>query len=334
MKQATIESTKRVNTLEIDSTECTCHNDDAHFLRPPTPPDKCPEQSSARSIIPPLEQPGLRFLDNKATHTKTLPHDERDVSDDDDDCSDWDSSSTDSDDWNESLSSVGSDNSPHCLLRSKEEGSLLVDIGEGSSLTDRRKVHFGDVQIQEYNVTLGDHPCVDQFPISLDWDHTSVLTMKLSDYEGSRLQRISSKCHRRRGPHVLSPMERRMRLSIVAGISAADLQQREQERLEQQCMERLQALDSVDDFDYYEDEDDGVAEDTSLSEKQWFSDLEIDTYDYYDIDYDDDESILDDEEENDENFNGTVDVLSNNTHFDTDGKERGMFSGYRAGTAI
>ena len=125
-----------------------------------------------------------------------------------------------------------------------------------------------------------------------------------------------------------------MRLSIVAGISAADLQQREQERLEQQCMERLQALDSVDDFDYYEDEDDGVAEDTSLSEKQWFSDLEIDTYDYYDIDYDDDESILDDEEENDENFNGTVDVLSNNTHFDTDGKERGMFSGYRAGTAI
>ena len=39
-------------------------------------------------------------------------------------------------------------------------------------------------------------------------------------------------------------------------------------------------------------------------------------------------------EENDENFNGTVDVLSNNTHFDTDGKERGMFSGYRAGTAI
>jgi hypothetical protein len=55
----------------------------------------------------------------------------------------------------------------------------------------QRNVTFGNVQVQEYSVTVGDHPKCDKkggYPLSLDWAHTEVTEYDLDWYEATKPQ--------------------------------------------------------------------------------------------------------------------------------------------------
>ena len=42
------------------------------------------------------------------------------------------------------------------------------------------------MRVREYSVTLGDHPCADSFPLTLDWEHTQAREVDLDRYEKRR----------------------------------------------------------------------------------------------------------------------------------------------------
>jgi hypothetical protein len=58
----------------------------------------------------------------------------------------------------------------------------------------RKSVSFSCLEIREYNVTVGDHPCCTSgFPLTLDWDYAKGSTVSLDEYELSRCPRRSRK---------------------------------------------------------------------------------------------------------------------------------------------
>jgi len=125
----------------------------------------------------------------------------------------------------------------------------------------KRCVHFSTVQVQEYAVTFGDHPCPDRFPISLDWEHSSVQEMDLYEFEERRRQRKRTCTRRKRcngRPSPLSAAERCVKLSLVGGLAPAELTKREQERqeqLEKELLDSYQCDDDSDDEDQSDDDD-------------------------------------------------------------------------------
>ena len=61
---------------------------------------------------------------------------------------------------------------------------------------DKRRVRFRTVQLQEYSITVGDHPyCKGYFPLTLDWSHAQPIQMKLKEYEAVRRQEKSEHEH-------------------------------------------------------------------------------------------------------------------------------------------
>jgi hypothetical protein len=99
----------------------------------------------------------------------------------------------------------------------------------------KKTVSFGIVQVQEYSVTLGDHPCGGEFgyPISLDWAHTEPKEYDMDRYDET--QRATGECAE------LSPEQRMHRIAAVSGIRPEEVQKQERTRLWKVQAEELAA---------------------------------------------------------------------------------------------
>lgn len=109
---------------------------------------------------------------------------------------------------------------------SENDASCASSCGDSSVMLDRRDVKsvaFAEVQVREYAVTIGDHPCCTMgCPLSLDWEYNIEPPCSLDAYEAKRAPR------RNRGELLTSCEERRRILSQDGGIS--DIEMRRAER--------------------------------------------------------------------------------------------------------
>jgi len=96
----------------------------------------------------------------------------------------------------------------------------------GEKKARKSSVSFSNVQIREHAIIVGDHPCAESLPLSLDWAHTAEpKVVNLDAYEAMRAPH-----RRRRGSDMhLSLYERKNLLKRVGGLSERDIA-REQRR--------------------------------------------------------------------------------------------------------
>jgi hypothetical protein len=132
----------------------------------------------------------------------------------------------------------------------------------------RKTVSFGNVQVQEHSVTLGDNPCADEtggYPLSLDWAHTEVVEYSLDWYEETKPEGACAE---------LSAEQRKCRIENVTGVDPVVLQWKEEHRLHKLAEGKQDAsdADSVDDHangcvseeDVVDDEEDDEDEDEAF----------------------------------------------------------------------
>jgi hypothetical protein len=99
----------------------------------------------------------------------------------------------------------------------------------------RRHVTFGNVQVQQYNLTLGDHPCADEtggYAISLDWAHAEVEEYSLDWYEETKPNCLI----------LLTAEERKFVIEDISGTDRPALEALEEQRLQTIEQERLEQL--------------------------------------------------------------------------------------------
>jgi hypothetical protein len=100
----------------------------------------------------------------------------------------------------------------------------------------KKTVSIGTVQVQEYSLIVGDHPCSEEiggFPLSLDWAHTTA-----KEYSVDALEREKASSLPRPD---MTPADRMLRIAAVAGIAPADVQKQERTRLWKVEAEKLAA---------------------------------------------------------------------------------------------
>jgi hypothetical protein len=97
-----------------------------------------------------------------------------------------------------------------------------VDTKEACSTRHKKSVSFASVEIRNYSVIIGDHPCCTQgCPLSLDWDYVSSDAQSLDEYESTRYPRIPREDLR------TSDDERRQ---ILAAVNISECEMRRAER--------------------------------------------------------------------------------------------------------
>ena len=149
------------------------------------------------------------------------------LSDDDDDeatASVTDSSDSDNgDSLDGSLSSLEDDSGDCCSLYDDEQD--IACLQEASqNLLGKKGVRFSTVEVREYAVTVGDHPCAsDSCPLTLDWQYAKKSKRDINSFENSRY------FMRRSYPQRLSPHERRRRIRETSRISKEELDDLEAE---------------------------------------------------------------------------------------------------------
>jgi hypothetical protein len=90
----------------------------------------------------------------------------------------------------------------------------------------KKSVSFGTVQVQEYSLIVGDHPCSEEiggFPLSLDWAHTQA-----KEYSVDALERAKASSSPRPD---MTPTDRMLRIAAVTGVAPVDVQKQERTRL-------------------------------------------------------------------------------------------------------
>ena len=97
-----------------------------------------------------------------------------------------------------------------------------------------KKVSFSDVQIRDYDVTIGDHPdCSIGPPLSLGWDFEENPSVEIDQYEINRAPR------RTRRELALNYYHRTYILEQVSGLSKEDIEQavknKEKIKFQRQC---------------------------------------------------------------------------------------------------
>eukprot|EP00535_Pseudo-nitzschia_heimii_P003187 CAMPEP_0197174518 /NCGR_PEP_ID=MMETSP1423-20130617/1006_1 /TAXON_ID=476441 /ORGANISM="Pseudo-nitzschia heimii, Strain UNC1101" /LENGTH=259 /DNA_ID=CAMNT_0042623459 /DNA_START=104 /DNA_END=883 /DNA_ORIENTATION=+ len=111
-----------------------------------------------------------------------------------------------------------------------------------------RKVRFGSVRVQEYAITVGDHPiCKDGLALSLDWAHSEEKVYDINRYKTPR--RINNQrrgIRRKRRVSKLDYWQRREILIRVGSFSYADLSRIECKRNREAVTEFLQDLGTED----------------------------------------------------------------------------------------
>lgn len=102
-----------------------------------------------------------------------------------------------------------------------------------------RRVRFGCTRVQEYAITVGDHPvCKDGLALSLDWSHSDEHVYNVDDFEQRRRRKSSRKGIRRRTSK-LDYWQRREILNRVGSYSNSELARIESERNRQAVSEFL-----------------------------------------------------------------------------------------------
>jgi len=115
---------------------------------------------------------------------------------------------------------------PALLLLEMEDDECTTsdeELSSGSSsasTSPRKAVGFSNVEVREYAITVGDHPCCSQgCALTLDWDYNPTATITALDtYEASRAPR-----RRHRDNLRTSWEERRRILSQEGGCSEGEL---------------------------------------------------------------------------------------------------------------
>jgi hypothetical protein len=102
-----------------------------------------------------------------------------------------------------------------------------------SSAESQRSVHFGNVEVQEYSVTLGDHPLCDNYPLTLDWQHTEAMEYDLDWYEETK---------RNGAWYVPTGRSRMLQLETVTGVDRSVWRWREGRRLQKAKQQKLLEL--------------------------------------------------------------------------------------------
>mmetsp|Transcript_15 Transcript_15/g.46 ORF Transcript_15/g.46 Transcript_15/m.46 type:complete len:250 (-) Transcript_15:238-987(-) len=168
------------------------------------------------------------------------------------------------------------DCAPGMVLSDSEESSFascgtddffdLEEISNKLNLIEswhklRRRVKFGSTHVQEYAITVGDHPiCKDGLALSLDWAHAKEQVYDIDDYEMSR-QRESRRrgVKRRRRVSKLDYWQRREILNRVGSYTNADLSRIECKRNREAVSAFLQDV-GADDFgpSVVEPEEEGI----------------------------------------------------------------------------
>lgn len=88
----------------------------------------------------------------------------------------------------------------------------------------KKSVTFDSVSVREYDIILGDHPCVSRgAPISIGWNYFSTRSMDLDEYEVERFSKRSMFFKRKDNRHmVVSHFQRRTILRLI-GYSDEDI---------------------------------------------------------------------------------------------------------------
>jgi hypothetical protein len=94
----------------------------------------------------------------------------------------------------------------------------------------QRSVRFGNVQVQEYSVTLGDHTLCDNYPLTLDWQHTEAIEYELDWYEETK---------RNGAWYVPTGRSRMIQLESVTGVDRSVWRWREERRLQKAKQQKL-----------------------------------------------------------------------------------------------
>jgi hypothetical protein len=93
-----------------------------------------------------------------------------------------------------------------------------------------RRVRFGCTRVQEYAITVGDHPvCQDGLALSLDWSHSDEHVYDVDDFE-QRRRRKSRRRGIRRRTSKLDYWQRREILNRVGSYTNSELSRIESER--------------------------------------------------------------------------------------------------------
>ncbi|CAB9528918.1 expressed unknown protein [Seminavis robusta] len=83
-------------------------------------------------------------------------------------------------------------------------GSKVVDVNDSKVLQPRRELHWGHIEIREYDICLGDNPaCAQGCPVQLDWSYTVLqeplaLDLYVKQRPHTRHQRLRRLSGRRR----------------------------------------------------------------------------------------------------------------------------------------
>lgn len=119
-----------------------------------------------------------------------------------------------------------------------------------AATASKRGVRFSTIQIREYRITLGDHPCANEnggYPLSLDWDYhwsPSAGEIDLDTYEKYR-----RRCRDRGASFHLNAMERCTLLTQAARVHPIELMEMERRRLEHLAEEYAAAPQHEDERD-------------------------------------------------------------------------------------
>jgi hypothetical protein len=102
------------------------------------------------------------------------------------------------------------------LYHSDTESTVASNTDSIASITIKKSVSFGSIQVREYNRVLGDNPDV-QFgpPISLGWNFVQKDALPMNEYETNKPQRT-------RGLR-MSSVTRRNLLTNVFGVPAEEI---------------------------------------------------------------------------------------------------------------
>jgi hypothetical protein len=111
------------------------------------------------------------------------------------------------------------------------EDPLASDLSE-MRISKVGTVKFSTVTVLEYAVTIGNHPGVDMYPISLDWPSIRNEPQSVDDYEAKRKPPVPCPQFKRCGIRAvrLSAAERVDRLAKVTGWTNEELFQHERKR--------------------------------------------------------------------------------------------------------
>jgi hypothetical protein len=147
--------------------------------------------------------------------------------DDDDDYQNSD------DDDDECQNNHDADVDDECQNDAEEPATEEHVPASAESAPPKRSVTFGNVQVREHSVTLGDHPLCDNFPLTLDWAHTEMKEYDLDWYEETK--RKGEWC-------VPTGRGRMLQLEDVTGVDRSVWRWREGRRLQQAKQQKLLQL--------------------------------------------------------------------------------------------